>query len=361
MLRSICAASCLLAVGALLSCVSPRPLRETSPVRIGILADLSSTGAREGNDALRGAELRIDRVNAAGGIGGRQIELVVRDVKQSAAEAVKAFTQLAQEERVCAVIGSVAANSGLSVSPVSDLARVPLVSLGVDDRVTNPEMKPENPELIGSVRQFAFLLPPSATQAAASFAGYVIERFTWKRYATLYDPASPVSVLQARAFEKVVKKSGRTVAASVAMPEGDLATPLRELRDAGIDAVFVCASTEKNVTAAKGIRESLPQVALLGNQAWYAPVAAPAGDASSPPAIQGNPPSAMRATMPGSGCPFLPTIHSLPALPRRFSPGSGNTRGPPWSPAGTRWGSSSRRSPKQAYPPRQRCAMLSSN
>jgi len=283
MRRSIRAALCLLALWALASCVSSRPLRETSPVRIGIFADLSSTAGREGNDALKGAELRIERVNAAGGIGGRQIELIVRDVTQSATNAVKAYTELAQDERVCAVIGTAISNAGLSVSPVADLSRVALVSLSMDDRVTNPEMKPENPGPAGPVRPFVFLVQSTATQAAASFAGYAVQHFKMKRYATFYDPASPVSVLQARAFESVLKKSGRIVAASVPMPEGDLAVPLRTLHDSGIDAVYVCASTEKNMAAAKGIAEAVPEAVLLGNQAWYAPLAGPASDARPAP------------------------------------------------------------------------------
>ena len=288
MLRSFRATSCLLLLGVFSSCVSPHPLRETSPVRIGVYADLSSTGARDGNDALKGAELRIDETNAVGGIGGRQIELIVRDMKQSATEAVKAFSQLAQEEGVCAVIGSAVANSGLAVSPVSDLTKVPLVSLSVDDRVADPDMKPEKPEPAGPVRQFAFLLQPSATQSGASFAHYAVEHFMLRRYATLYDPANPVSVMQARSFESVVRSSGRIVAASVPLPEGDLAAPLQTLREAGIDAVYVCASTEKNAAAAKGIRADLPQVVLLGNQAWYAPLAAQAGDAESAFGDAGN-------------------------------------------------------------------------
>jgi branched-chain amino acid transport system substrate-binding protein len=242
-------------------------------------ADLSSTGAREGNDALKGAELRVDVINESGGIGGRQIELVVRDMKQNATEAVKAFSQLVQEEGVSAVIGSVIANSELSVSPVAELSKVPLVSLSMDDRVTNPDMKPEAPEPPGPVRQFAFLLQPSATQMGASFAGYAVTHFMMKRYATLYDMSNPLSVLQAHAFENIVRRSGIFIAASVALPEGDLAPVLHELRDAGVDAVYVCASTEKNAAAAKAIREALPQAVLLGNQAWYAPSTDTAGDA----------------------------------------------------------------------------------
>jgi branched-chain amino acid transport system substrate-binding protein len=271
------AVACLVLACALSSCAAPRSLRETSPVRIGMFADLSSTGAREGSDALKGAELRVDQTNATGGIGGRPIELVVRDMKQSATDAVQAFTQLAQDEGVCAIIGSVIPNSGLAVSPVADLSKVPMVSLSVDDRVAIPEMKPEDPAQSGPARPFVFLIQPSATPAADTFARYAAERFMLKRYATMYDPTNPVSVLQAHSFEKAIVSAGRVVAASVPLPEGDLSTPLRGLRDAGIDAVFICASTEKDVAAAKAVRDAIPQAVLLGNQAWYAPRASKAG------------------------------------------------------------------------------------
>jgi branched-chain amino acid transport system substrate-binding protein len=234
-------------------------------------ADLSSSGAREGNDALKGALLRIEQVNASGGLGGRRIELVTRDMKQNPTEAVKAYTQLVQEEGVCAVIGSVVPNSGLAVSPVADLSKVPLVSLSLDDRVTNPDLKPESPDAAGSVRQFVFLLQPSAIQSAVSFAGYAAERFAMRRYAAIYDPVNPLSVMQAHAFENAIAKSGRIVAASVPLPEAGLPSPPAVLMDAQADAVYICAGLEKNVAAAAVIHAALPNAVLLGNQAWYIP------------------------------------------------------------------------------------------
>jgi branched-chain amino acid transport system substrate-binding protein len=243
-------------------------------------ADLSSTGARDGNDALKGAELRVQETNNAGGVGGRAVELVVLDAKQSSTDAVKSFTQLAQEDGVCAVIGSPAASAGLSVSPVADLSRVPLVSLALDDRVTTPDLKPERPDDPGSARPYAFLIQPSAVQSASLFARYALEHFSVGRYGTLFDPVNPVSLLQARAFENVVRQSGKVVAASIPLPEGDPGAAVRALRDAGVEAVYICAAMEKNVAAAKAVRESLPLAVRLGNQAWYTPFAERAGPAA---------------------------------------------------------------------------------
>jgi len=260
--------------------VSPPPLRETSPVRIGIYADLSSTGAREGTDAVHGAELRVAQANASGGLGGRQIELLTLDMKQNAAEAVKAYTRLAQEEGVCAVIGATVPGSGPAVSPVADLTRVPLVSLGPDDRVTTPDMKPDNPDQTGTVRPYSFLVQASATQCAASLAAFAASRFSAYRYATLFDPVDPVSVLQARAFETVLRKSRRDVSASVGMSEGDLEPAIQALTKSGAEAVYICASTEKDAAAAKAVRAAIPSVLLLGNLSWGPPLASIAGTAA---------------------------------------------------------------------------------
>ena len=275
------AAACCVFACLLSACVSPRPLRETSPVRIGIYADLSSTAARQGTDALRGAELRVVQTNAAGGLGGRQVELVSADMKQSASEAVKAYTLLAQEEGVCAVIGAGAPGSGLAVSPVADLSRVPLVSIEIDDRVTTPDLKPDNLDRAGAVRKYAFLVQASAAQAAASLAGFAAARFPAYRYATLYDPVNPLSVLQARAFEAVIRSSRRQAAAFIAMAEGDQEPAVQDLRRSGAEAVYVCAAVEKDAEAAKAIRTALPAVLLLGNQAWGESLPSLAGEAAS--------------------------------------------------------------------------------
>jgi branched-chain amino acid transport system substrate-binding protein len=272
---------CCVCVLSLVSCASPTAVRETAPVLIGLYADLSSTGAREGNDALKGAQLRIDDVNAKGGvINGRPAQLIVQDMKQSPTEAVKAYTALAQEQGVCAVIGSTIPNAGLAVSPVADLAKIPLVSLALDDRITNPELKPADIDSIGPVRQYVFLVQPSAMQMATLLAQYSTHGLFLARYATLYDPASPLCILQARAFEKAVRKAGKIISASEELPEGDPLTPLKRIQEADTDAIFICCSTEKNAAVALQAKAMAYRPVFLGNQSWYAPLLEQAGDAA---------------------------------------------------------------------------------
>ncbi len=263
------------------ACASPASVRETGPVRIGLYADLSTSGAQDGSDALRGATLRVNDVNAAGGIGGRMVELLPMDARQSPADAVKAFTALAQEPGVCAVIGFAMANGGIAVSPVADLAKVPFLSLGIDDRVTTPDIV-STAGGPGAVRPYAFLVRPSAAQLAASLAAYASERLPYQRYATLSDPSDALSRLQAVTFEAVARKARKEVAASVDIPAdgADFSAALSRITASGAEAVYACGSIAQNASIAQAIRQGGLSIAILGNQAWEDPLPAQAGKAA---------------------------------------------------------------------------------
>ena len=49
------------------------------PVKIGFVADLTGKQAELGVQERNGVQLAVDKVNAAGGVAGRPVELVIRD------------------------------------------------------------------------------------------------------------------------------------------------------------------------------------------------------------------------------------------------------------------------------------------
>ncbi|MET7686880.1 ABC transporter substrate-binding protein [Streptomyces sp. NPDC005483] len=72
-------------------------MRPPQPVRIGALVPLTRPGWVEaGRHLLAGLELAVGEVNDAGGIGGRPLELVVRDTAADPRRAVAAVAELAQ-------------------------------------------------------------------------------------------------------------------------------------------------------------------------------------------------------------------------------------------------------------------------
>lgn len=93
--------------------------------------------------------MAVDEINKAGGIGGRHIELLVKDDRNDPETAVKADQALV-EAGVAAIIGHMTSSMSREALPVMNAAKIPLISptsttnrlTGLDDfffRVTSPD------------------------------------------------------------------------------------------------------------------------------------------------------------------------------------------------------------------------------
>src|SRR3712207_5134298 len=93
-----------LVYGALLFATTPAGAIDT--LKIGMIADASdSSGPLPMVEQINGAKLAIDDVNKAGGVLSRQVELVVKDTRSTATGTVLAFSKLAANPEISAVIG----------------------------------------------------------------------------------------------------------------------------------------------------------------------------------------------------------------------------------------------------------------
>ena len=98
------AAACGVALAAGLLASSPA-LAAPAPLRIGIIAPLSGASADFGTSVEQGAQLAVEEINAAGGVMGRPLELVVKDDRGDPATGRAAATELVTEAKVDATIG----------------------------------------------------------------------------------------------------------------------------------------------------------------------------------------------------------------------------------------------------------------
>ena len=75
------------------------------PVHIGVALPLTGSKAPQGTNILAALNLEVDRINQAGGLKGRPIELVVKDDRNDVETARAVSAELGQDPRVVAVIG----------------------------------------------------------------------------------------------------------------------------------------------------------------------------------------------------------------------------------------------------------------
>ncbi len=125
-----------LAVGSM-ACAGPAA-RSTSlaegeggegAVRVGAVVSLTGTYAALGTAAKNAIEVEVARINAAGGVGGRQIEVIIEDDGSDESKAVAAASKLIDQDEVIAILG--ASGTGQSMAMRSELQRagVPQISL----------------------------------------------------------------------------------------------------------------------------------------------------------------------------------------------------------------------------------------
>lgn len=96
------------------------------PVKIGFISSMAGPGASLGQEEHRGAELFEEYINAAGGVLGRPVELVVAD-DQSKADVVVTEAQKIIDEGVVAVVGPTITPTMLAVIPALKDAELPTV------------------------------------------------------------------------------------------------------------------------------------------------------------------------------------------------------------------------------------------
>jgi branched-chain amino acid transport system substrate-binding protein len=97
-------------------------------IKIGVIAPLTGDVAVYGNAVNDAVKLYTDKVNAEGGIDGKQIELVVYDDKGDATEAVNAYNKLVSSDQVLAIIGDVTSTPTIAVAQASVADNIPIIT-----------------------------------------------------------------------------------------------------------------------------------------------------------------------------------------------------------------------------------------
>jgi len=133
---------------------------DSGPIKLGQLASLTGNYAPLGTNDKLGAAQAVKEINDAGGLlGGRQLELAVKDDGSAPDQAVIAFNNLASSG-VAAMVGSSFSNSSLAVIPLAERQKVTYVSTAASDEQVDP------------VRPYTFMTPPTAGAVAEQLLKY---------------------------------------------------------------------------------------------------------------------------------------------------------------------------------------------
>jgi branched-chain amino acid transport system substrate-binding protein len=106
------------------------------PIKIGAILSLTGTYAALGTAEKQALELEVARVNEAGGIKGRQIDLIVEDDATDEAKAVAAASKLIDQDGVVAILGASGTGQSMAVRGDITRAQVPQISMAGGTAIT---------------------------------------------------------------------------------------------------------------------------------------------------------------------------------------------------------------------------------
>ena len=129
----------LLAGVAGLAFAGPALAQQT--IKIGSVLSITGPASFLGEPEDKTLRLYADKINAAGGINGKKIELVVYDDGGDANKARTFATRLIEDDKVVAVAGGSTTGTTMAMIPVFEEAQVPLISLAGAVEIIDPVRK----------------------------------------------------------------------------------------------------------------------------------------------------------------------------------------------------------------------------
>ncbi len=244
-----------------------RPDREaqtadtTGDIPVGVYGALTGDQAAFGTATVDGVKLAADEINAAGGILGRKIRLVVEDDQGRAESAASVMEKLITRDDVIAVIGENSSNQSLAAAPIAQANGVPMIS----PSSTNPAVTERG--------DFIFRVCFTDPYQGKALAAFVRNNLKLDTAAILVDRKNDYSVGLANVFRKEFEGAGGHIVAEQSYSGGDaeFRPQLTTIRAAKPQALFIPGFYTEVGQIAIQARDLGLTIPLVGGDGWDSP------------------------------------------------------------------------------------------
>lgn len=230
--------------------------------KIGYNLELSGAVSSYGQTEEKGANLAVKEINAAGGIGGKKIEVVTKDNKSETAEAATVATSLASEG-VNVVVGPATSGAAAASIPALTSAGVPMIT--PSGTQTNLVVNDK-----GEVQDYFFRATFTDGYQGQVMAKYATENLSAKKVVLYYDNSSDYGKGVAEAFKKTY--TGEIVSEiTFASGDKDFQAALTKLKDVEFDAIIMPGYYNETGTIVKQARGLGINQPVLGSDGFDSP------------------------------------------------------------------------------------------
>ena len=235
----------------------------TEPIKIGYLGPLSGGVAQYGIAVQNGVKLYVDQLNAAGGINGRQVELVSYDEEGDATKAITGYNPL-MDSGVVAIVGDVTTGPCTAVVAEAYPDNTPMITASAT--ATSITYNADTDTVYTNMFRSCFI-DPFQGETMARFA---VEILNAKTAAVLYDNGDTYSTGVYEYFVATAKELGLTLVAEESYATGavDFSGQLTNIASKNPDVLFLPIYYNDVALIASQAADAGLSATLLGVDGW---------------------------------------------------------------------------------------------
>ena len=202
------------------------------PFTIGVMESVTGPGETYGTVMVQAKQLAADEINAAGGIDGRPLKLIVEDSKCGAQDAITAYNKLTDVDGVKIILGTSCSGAMLGAAPLAEEEGVVLFSASA----TNPD--------IAEAGDYIFRTAINDNQLGVD-TGNLLWADGSRKLATINEATDYAEGVRRTTVAQFEKRGGEVVAEErYASDVTDFRSQLTKLLGASPDALHVAAQSE---------------------------------------------------------------------------------------------------------------------
>ena len=224
--------------------LGPAPMPGAGPFRVGVMESVTGPGETYGNVAVQAKQMAAAEINAAGGINGRMLELIVEDEKCNAQDSITAYRKLTDVDGVKIILGTSCSGAMLGAAPLAEEDGVVLFS----GLATNPD--------IANAGDYIFRTSLNDAQVGID-TGNLLWADGVRKLATISESTDYAEGVRRTTAEHFLSRGGEIVGEErYASDVTDFRSQLTKLIGANPDAIHIAAQSEfTGGTIVKQVRE----------------------------------------------------------------------------------------------------------
>jgi len=238
---------------------------DDATIKIGGAFNLTGAQASLDGPAKNGAQMAVDEINAAGGVNGKKLDLIVYDGKTDPAVQASIASQMIDSDKVSVMMGFSDSDPVLAVAPLAQRAGIPFISVGA----TSPKL----PEQIGNGLFLACF--GDNTQAAVG-AAFALQDLKAKNVYVIEDTGAEYTTLLSRYFREAFTHLGGNIIGRETYRTGDktFTAQITKIKASAKkpDFLYIAAQPDEAGLIVRQVRQAGLKLPILGGDGYDTPL-----------------------------------------------------------------------------------------